>query len=283
MALSSPLRRSLRGAYCFLPVLCQQSSYIHTTESCAAGHSKWANIRHIKAAKDGQRAILFSRLVRQIRMAIQEGGSPNPQINSVLRYAIDDAIKKNMPMSTVQTTIKRFEESQGQLKKHCLEIKIVNTPIYMVCVLYTDNLAGLRMQLTPVLKKSGGAFIDARHLFEGRGVIETTITDQVMERSVETKLNEICTDDAIECGAEEVEVVSEVAGSVNFFCDPVELNKVSRALVDRGYRVESAEHVFIPKTPVKVSESDQILCDTVRDKLKAFDGVDEVYDNIYFE
>lgn len=60
-----------------------------------------------------------------------------------------------------------------------------------------------------------GAFIDARHLFEGRGVIETTITDQVMERSVETKLNEICTDDAIECGAEEVEIVSEVAGSVN--------------------------------------------------------------------
>lgn len=253
------------------------SRYYHTTSINNAGHSKWANIKHIKAQKDGQRSIIFTRLARQIRLAIQEGGSSNPSINSSLKSAIDEALRKNMPMSTIQNNIKRFEASKAQLKKHLLEFKVLNK-VFGVCIVYTDNITGNKMLMAPLLKKAGGAFVDSCHLFDDKGVIEAIFTGE--KCSSAEQLEEICTEDAIDAGAEEVEVVDLERNAVNFFCNPIELDRIRNDLVKKGYSVESSEHVFMPKVSINLSADEYKAYQSFNEKLKVFDGVEEVYDNI---
>lgn len=119
-----------------------------------AGHSKWANIKHIKAQKDGMRAALFTKISRQLRLAVQEGKSTDPAINSLLRSEIDNALKKNMPMGTIQSTLKKCQLNKAELKKHRLDIRFRRN-VYMICSIYTDNLPGIRMDATAMIKKAG--------------------------------------------------------------------------------------------------------------------------------
>jgi translational activator of cytochrome c oxidase 1 len=118
-----------------------------------AGHSKWANIKHIKASKDGQKAAMFTKYARQIRLAMQEGGSNNPQINTGLRQIIDEAVKKNMPMASIQNQLKKYNANSAQLKKHYFEIKSFNK-IFIICEVFTENFPSIKMSTSTFLKKN---------------------------------------------------------------------------------------------------------------------------------
>lgn len=130
-----------------------------------AGHSKWANIKHIKALKDGQKANIFSKYARMIRIAIQDGGSPNPTLNSYLRTVIDQALKQNMPMSTINNQIKKFNVKDAQLKRHFFELTTLNK-INLLCEVYTENLPGLKQSLNTVIRKEKCKQTDCMHLFD---------------------------------------------------------------------------------------------------------------------
>ncbi|XP_017075511.2 probable transcriptional regulatory protein TTE1135 [Drosophila eugracilis] len=242
-----------------------------------AGHSKWANIKHTKALKDGARAALFSKISRQIRMAIQEGNSADPAINSLLRTEIERALKQNMPSGTIQNTLNKFKSSKIQLKKYRLDIRYKRI-VYMICIFYTDNFSGVKMDATPMIKKAGGEFMDVGNLFEDFGLIETKYdTSKLLDGP---NLEDKATNDAIEFGAEEIEIVDNGKGSVNFLCNPVVLTTLSRNLEKSGYSIENSEHIFSPMNVVKLSPEDQKAYDVFIEKLRTIPGLEDIYDNV---
>lgn len=78
--------------------------------------------------------------------------------------------------------------------------------VFMICVLYSDNIPGTRMTIAPILKKNGATVTDTRHMFFDKGIIEAFAGDNV-NASTRDELEEICTEHAIECGAEELEIL----------------------------------------------------------------------------
>ena len=139
-------------------VWCINQRSIKTQSALLAGHSKWANIRHIKAQKDGEKAALFTRIARQIRIAMQEGGgSSDPNVNSSLRSVIDEGLRKNMPMASIQSTIKKCQQSQSELKKYTLEMRY-KQKVFMIVTLFTDNFTLMKQDIATILRKNGYIF-----------------------------------------------------------------------------------------------------------------------------
>ncbi|XP_046809479.1 probable transcriptional regulatory protein THA_1246 isoform X2 [Lucilia cuprina] len=134
----------------------------------SAGHSKWANIRHIKAAKDGQKAALFTKISRQIRLAIQEGGSADPSLNSQLKSVIDDALRKNMPMTTIQNNIQKCKQNKNELKRYKIDLRY-KQKVFAVCIIYTDNYPGVKMDMATILRKSGCVIKEPRRAIKDPG------------------------------------------------------------------------------------------------------------------
>lgn len=84
-----------------------------------------------------------------------KAGGPNPAVNATLRAAIDEALKKNMPNSTIQGILKKFatQQSAAQLKKFTVEIKAFDQ-VNLICVLYTDRFTQLKMEMATTLRKN---------------------------------------------------------------------------------------------------------------------------------
>uniref|UniRef100_A0A6P4F0C1 Probable transcriptional regulatory protein Nmul_A2722 n=1 Tax=Drosophila rhopaloa TaxID=1041015 RepID=A0A6P4F0C1_DRORH len=242
-----------------------------------AGHSKWANIKHTKALKDGARATLFAKISRQIRMAIQEGNSADPALNSLLRTEVERALKQNMPSGTIQNTLNKFKSSKIQLKKYRLDIRYKRI-VYLICIFYTDNFSGVKMDATPMIKKSGAEFMDVGNLFEDFGLIETRYDTSKLLNG--PSLEDKATNDAIELGAEEIEVVDNAEGSVNFLCSPVVLISLSRNLEKAGYTIENSEHIFSPLNVVQLSAEEQKAYNVFIEKLRNIPGLEDIYDNV---
>lgn len=143
-----------------------------------------------------------------------DGGSSNPALNTQLRQAVDQAIKRDMPNHTIQGILRKasapMAAGASKLKRHFVEARVLNK-VFMVCVLYTDRFAGDRMTIATLFRKSGAAPMDVRHMFSEKGVLEA-VAPSVVEGSSEVEdehqLEERCTVDAIEYGAEELEVLN---------------------------------------------------------------------------
>ncbi|XP_030243183.1 uncharacterized protein LOC115563799 [Drosophila navojoa] len=242
-----------------------------------AGHSKWANIKHIKAQKDGLRAALFEKIARQLRLAVQEGKSADPAVNSLLRSEIDNALKRNMPMGTIQNTIKKCQHNKAQLKKHRFDIRY-RRKVYMICSIYSDNLPGIKMDVTAMIKKSGAEFVDVSHMFEDFGLIEARYASPLT--NPETSLEEKVTEDAIQLGAEDVEIVDATTAAVNFICSPTYLTGLSKTLEQNGYSIENSEHVFTPNSLVQLDEDEKKAYYVFVKKLRDVPGMEDIYDNV---
>lgn len=284
---------------------------IHTVSPLFAGHSKWANIRHIKAAKDGQKSIQFQKYSRQIRLAIQgklpvppnfisnpfvvfpEGKSTNPALNSQLKSVIEIAVKNSMPNANIQNVIKKYNKADAELKRVVLEIKVLNK-IYAVAVIFTDNLLFSKNQISTILRKSSAAFSDCKKLFDETGLIEV-----IGPENPGGDLLEQGTDAAIECGAEEVDVIEESSRRLLFVCNPQYVFVVNKKLNELGYSVEGTDTTFVPKvgttlsppkdndltdlslqSTVVVSEAERAAYKLFYEKLKAFDGIESIFDNM---
>ncbi|XP_062534219.1 probable transcriptional regulatory protein TTE1135 [Armigeres subalbatus] len=271
--------KSLRFAVVQCSSVLRQSRHravreIHLSPLNGAGHSKWQNIRHIKALNDGRRSVLFIKLSRQIRLAIQAGGA-NPAVNNALRAAIDEALKKNMPNSTIQGILKKGNQSTAQLKKFCLEIKAFEQ-VSVICVLYTDRFTQLKMEMATILRKNFAAFTDVKHMFDEQGYVEAVWKVDIPGDD----LLSMCTEHAIEIGSEDVEVMSEETKLLRFICDPNEIDRVKTQLEKLGYSVEHSEHAFFPKSTIKLNPDAIEAYEKLKEKLKAIDGVEDIYDNV---
>lgn len=211
-----------------------------------AGHSKWANIKHIKALKDKQKADAFLKYSRMIRVAIQDGGGlTNPKDNSYLRTVMEQATRANMPLATIKNQIKRFNVDDNKLKKHYFEIKALNK-IFLICEVYTDNLALAKQNMNTIIRKfKNASHADIKFMFEEVAYVQAAKTDGKFASAEE--FEDKVMEEAIEIDVSEVEDINFDTKSATFLCKPIELERVKRALMDLGYGVDAAEHIFVPQ------------------------------------
>lgn len=146
-----------------------------------------------------------------------------------------------MPNSKISDILKKYNKADAELKRVVLEIKVINK-IYAVAVIFTDNLTFSKNQISTILRKSNSAFAESRKLFDEQGLIE------VIAPAGETgDLLEQATDIAIECGAEDVEMMDEKERRLLFICHPQTIHVVGKRLQENGYSVEGTDFTFMPK------------------------------------
>ena len=235
-----------------------------------AGHSKWANIKHRKAAQDAKRGKLFTKLIRELTVSAREGGS-DPDSNPRLRAAIDKALSNNMTRDTVERAVKR---GAGELDGQSLETVVYEgygpggTAVMVECM--TDNRNRTVTGVRNAFNKSGGNLGtdgSVAYLFTKQGVIsyeEGVDEDAIMEA-------------ALEAGAEDV--VSNDDGSVDVYTAPADFGAVKVALDAIGVEAVNAEVTMVPSTKADLDEDTAAKFLRLIDTLEDHDDVQEVYHN----
>jgi len=238
-----------------------------------SGHSKWSSIKHQKAVTDARRGQLFTKLTRDIIVAVRQGGS-NPEANFLLRLAIQKARDNNMPMDNIERAIKRGSGTAegANLVELTLEGYGPGGAAILVQAL-SDNRNRTLQEVRNVFSRSGGSLGEsgcAAWLFDLRGLISVETNDLDAE---ELALQ------AIDAGAEDVKVENS---HVEIYTKPEELEAVRAALEQQSVHVASAELSMIPKTTVELEE--KIALQTLRllDKLEELDDIQNVSSNADF-
>lgn len=256
----------------------QFQSLFHTCSINYAGHSKWQNIRHIKALMDSKKSDLFTKLSRQIRLAIVEGGgSTDAKINNQLNNIIEHAMNQNMPKATITKILTNYEKKDAKtvMKQGIIELKLLNRNAFILLSLVTDNLAKTKAEVNGVVKKSRLVeFAMCKHMFEERGIITTKLLDgQTLDHA---------TEHAIEAGAEDVDLVDENDNYIQFETNPLYIDRVKKNLDAKGYKIEHYEKVFTPHVSVQLSTDDREQYELLKKKLLNIDGIDDIHDNIEY-
>ena len=225
-----------------------------------AGHSKWANIKHRKAATDAKRGKIFTQLIRELVMAARMG-SPDPDANPRLRLAVDKARGQNMPKDTIERAIRRG--SGADAAESYEEVRYEGYGPSGVAVLVealTDNRARTAAEVRHLFSKNGGnmgATGCVSHLFVKKGqiVFERAGIDveKLMETAIEADAADVVEDD------ENVEVQTT----------PDSFDGIKAALEAAGFTPTSAEVAMVPLTTVAVSGK------AAQSMLKLMEGLDD--------
>jgi YebC/PmpR family DNA-binding regulatory protein len=233
-----------------------------------AGHSKWANIKHRKAAADAKKGKVFTRLIKEITVASKLGGG-DPGTNPRLRLAMDKAREANMTKDSVQNAIKR---GAGQLDGVSYEevryegYGVGGAAVMVDCL--TDNRTRTVAEVRHAFTKNGGnvgSDGSVAFLFKHCGQLlfaPGTSEDQVMEA-------------AIDAGAEDV--VRNEDGSVEVVCAPADFAAVKEALEKAGLKPELAELTMKPTAEAGLAGADAARMRQLLDALENLDDVQNVY------
>lgn len=233
-----------------------------------SGHSKWANIKHRKAAQDSKKGNERQKLIKMIIIAAKEGGG-DPGMNVRLKAALDRARAASVPNDTITRAIKRGTgELEGVSYEELTYEGYGIDGVAIICESLTDNRNRTTPEIRAILERNGGSMGTAGSVawnFERKGsiTIEGAVDeDQLME-------------DAIDAGADDVAVNEEGATVTT---DPSAMMDIREALEKKGYKVTDTENVFVPKTTVTISDAEK-----ARKMLKLFDLLDSHDDvqNVY--
>ena len=234
-----------------------------------AGHSKWANIKHRKAAQDAQRGKIFTKLIRELVTAAKIGGgdvSANPR----LRSAVDKALSNNMTRDTINRAIER---GVGGGDDTNMETKIYEgygpggTAVMVECL--SANANRTISQVRPSFTKCGGNLGtqgSGGYVFSKKGLI-------IGNQADEDALMEA----AIEAGADDVQPQDD--GSFEIYTTWEELGSVRDGIEAAGFKVQEAEVTMIPSTTVDLDAETAPKLLRLIDMLEDCDDVQNVYHN----
>lgn len=239
-----------------------------------SGHSKWKNIRYKKELADAKKSKAFSKMARQITIAVREGGA-DPNLNPKLRLAIDRAKFINLPKETIEKAIKRgTEKLQGaRLEKIILEAYGPGN-IAIIIEGITDNKNRTLNEIKQILNQHNGKLVSegaVRWLFERKGVIE------VESRKYPDKKRENLEMIAIESGAEDIYWHNSL---LDIYTQPEQLYEVKNNLEQRGIKPESASLDWVAKELISVGEKEKEACQKLFEALDQADSVQEIYSNL---
>ena len=243
-----------------------------------SGHSKWAQIRRSKGVNDSRRGQLFTRLGREIVVAVREGGGGDPDANFRLRMAVQHARDANMPMDNIERTIKRaLGGSEGaSLEEITYEGYGPGGTALLVNTL-TENRNRTVAEVRNAFNRNGGNMGEngcVDWLFESTGVIEVELQGHDPdELSLE----------AIDLGAEDADPVGADDEILTIYTDPTNLEQVRQGLEAKKYKVLKAESTMLPKTKVELNE-EKVAHQVMRlvEKLEDLDDVQNVFSNADF-
>lgn len=231
-----------------------------------AGHSKWANIKHRKAAADAKKGKVFTRLIKEITVAARLGGG-DPDSNPRLRLCLDKAREANMTKDSVTRAVQR---GTGELEGVAYEevryegYGAGGAAVLVDCL--TDNRTRTVAEVRHAFTKAGGnmgADGSVAYLFKHCGQFvfaPGTSEDKVMEA-------------ALEAGADDV--VTNEDGSIEVLSAPHDFDKVKTGLEKAGLKPELAEITMKPVNEVAVAGEDAAR---LRRLLEALEGLDDVQD-----
>jgi YebC/PmpR family DNA-binding regulatory protein len=239
-----------------------------------SGHSKWHQIRRQKGVNDAKRGQLFTRLGRELVVAVREGGGPDPEANFRLRMAIQRARDANMPMENIDRTVKRAAGGgEGtQLEEINYEGYAPGGAAIMVQVV-TDNRNRTAAEIRNTFNKNAGNLGEVGcvdWIFEPRGVIEVKVDGRDED---ELML------DAADAGAEDVAPLEDGDDTATIYTEPSDLDAVRQALTAKKLEVVRAESTLVPKTKVELGEKEGIQTLRLIDRLEDLDDVQNVYTN----
>ncbi len=233
-----------------------------------AGHSKWANIKHKKAAADAKRGKMFTRLIKEITVASRLGGG-DPGANPRLRLAMDKATDQNMPKDTIERAIKRG--TGGLEGVHYEEVRYEGYGIHGAAVIVdcmTDNRTRTVADVRHAFSKFGGNLGtdgSVAYLFRhcGQIVFAPGIDEDTLIEA------------AIDAGAEDV--VTHDDGSIEVITGPNDFIAVKDALARRGLKPELAEVTMKPLSEVEMQGEDAQRMQKLLEALESIDDVQDVY------
>ena len=239
-----------------------------------AGHSKFANIKHRKAAQDKKRGKIFTKLIREITVAARGGGGGDVATNPRLRLAVDKALAANMTRDTIERAIKRGTGEGDDAVYEEIRYEGYGpggTAVMVDCM--TDNRNRTVSEVRHAFSKSGGNLGtdgSVAYLFNRMGLL-TCAAGSDEEAVLEA---------ALEAGAEDVETAED--GSIEVYTSYEDFISVKDAMVAAGFEPENAEVIEKPATSTDVSfdDAEKIMC--LIDTLEDLDDVQEVHTNADF-
>lgn len=240
-----------------------------------SGHSKWSNIKRKKEKTDSQRAKIFTKIGREIAVAVKSGG-PDPAANSKLKDVIAKAKQNNVPNDNIERIIKR---AAGDGANDSYEDIVYEGygpgGIAVVVQCLTDNRNRTAGDLRHYFDKCGGSLGQTgsvMFMFDKKGVIDIEIDedgnpgeDEVME----------C---ALDAGALDFNVEKE---AYEVLTDPVDLGKVKESLDNKGYNIVYSEVDYLPMTYTAAADDEvKAKMEKLIDLLEDNDDVQDVWHNM---
>ena len=214
-----------------------------------SGHSKWNNIKRKKGASDAAKAKVFTKVAREMSVAVKEGGA-DPDTNGKLRDCIAKAKAANMPNENIERCIKK---AAGSEDKNSYEEMVYEgygpNGVAVIIESLTDNRNRTAADLRHYFDKNGGnlgAMGCVGFLFSQKGVIDISQEDKDADEAMM---------DALDAGAEDFDA-SEDAAEVT--TDPENYSAVVKALEEKGYEILSDDLAMVPMTTPRLTDPDQL-------------------------
>lgn len=233
-----------------------------------SGHSKWSTIKHKKGVTDAKRSKVFSRITKAIMVAVQNGDI-DPEMNSALKLAIDQAKKANMPKENIERAMKK---GSGNTNTHIEEVTYEGMGpggVAMIIMCATDNTNRALTEVKTVLKNNNGKFVPG-------GSISFQF-DYVGYISLDPKNSEDAELAAIELGAEDV---VEEDDSLIIITKPTELHTMLKKIEKEAKTVHEVRLIYNPTQTVVLSDRDKEAYQTLYDVIEELDDVTEIFDNV---
>ena len=235
-----------------------------------AGHSKWANIKHRKAGQDAKRGKVFTKILREITVAVKTSG-PDAASNPSLRTAVDKALAANMRRDTIDTAIKKASGALEGVNYENIRYEGYGpggTAVIVDCL--TDNRNRTVAEVRHAFTKAGGNLGtdgSVAYLFSKVGIL--SYAPSVDEEAL--------MDAALEVGAEDV--INYDDGAVDVMTSPEHYLAVKEALIAAGFEPDNAEVTMQAATMAELEADDAEKMLRLIDRLEDLDDVQDVYSN----
>ena len=237
-----------------------------------SGHSKWANIKNKKEKTDSQRGKIFTKIGREIAIAVKEGG-PDPVNNSKLRDVIAKAKANNLPNDNIARSIKKSAGEGASVNYEEIVYEGYGPGNMAIIVeVVTDNRNRTAAEMRHIFDKSGGNLGNSGcvgWMFDKKGVI-------VIERTALMDEDEVMMQ-ALDAGAADFMALDD---AFEIYTDPLEFSRVRETLEAAGYEFISAEVQMIPQNTVNINDAETIeKVERFLEKLDDNDDVQEFFHN----
>lgn len=236
-----------------------------------SGHSKWSTIKRKKGAIDAKRSKIFSRLSKEITIAIKHGNSNDPEYNPRLRLAIQNAKGANMPKDNIERAIKKGNQDGSDFQEVSFEGYAAHgIAVFVECL--TDNNQRTVSAVRSYFNKYGGTLGthgSLSFIFDHKGIFELIKTENINIDELELEL--------IDAGAEDIEFEDEI---ITISCAKEDFGNINKKLEELGIVPQNAELQRIPNNYSKIGVNEAKAVLKLIEVLEDDDDVKSVYHNI---